>query len=194
MNKTALYIPAYIAIILIWVSCDRDRNNPGYDYFPDMAYSKAYETYDPSSVLRDSMTLQAPVYGTVSRESENYPYPRSEEGMHNAVSIKNPFSPDSLYIARGRQVYENICLNCHGVNADGQGHLFVSGKYLYPPANLMSEKIVNRADGQLYHAITMGYGIMEPHGVIVRPEDRWKVVLYIRKLQSGLKPIEQTKN
>ncbi len=26
-------------------SCNRDRNNPGWDYFPDMFYSTAYETY-----------------------------------------------------------------------------------------------------------------------------------------------------
>jgi len=95
--------------------------------------------------------------------------------------------PDSLNIKRGKTVYENFCLNCHGANADGKGHLFVSGKYLFPPANLMSTKIVIRTDGQMYHAITVGYGIMEPHGVIVRPDDRWKVILYIRSLQASIK-------
>jgi len=184
MNKPAIYILAYVAINLIWVSCDRDKNNPGYDYFPDMAYSKAYETYDPSPVLPDSMTLQSPVEGTISREAESYPYERSEEDMLRAVSIKNPLLPDSMNLKRGKEVYENICLNCHGINADGKGILFTSGKYGYPPANLLSEKVVNREDGQMYHVITVGYGIMEPHGIIVRPDDRWKVILYIRDLQS----------
>jgi mono/diheme cytochrome c family protein len=187
MNKKLLYT---ISLVFFMLSCDRDKNNPGYDYFPDMAYSKAYETYDPNPNFSDSTTLRAPVAGSISREAENYPFMRSEEDMLKAATLKNPFTPDSLILNRGKEVYENICLNCHGPNADGKGHLFVSGKYLFPPANLISPKIVNRTDGQMYHAVTVGYGIMEPHGVIVRPDDRWKVILYIRSLQSNNSEIE----
>ena len=32
-----------LALVMFSVSCDRDRNNPGWDFFPDMYYSKAYE-------------------------------------------------------------------------------------------------------------------------------------------------------
>lgn len=184
MIKPVIHILAIIGLSGFVFSCDRDKNNPGYDYFPDMAYSKAYETYDPNPNFPDSLTLRSPVPGSISREAELYPYQRSEEDMLKAATLKNPFQPDSQMINRGRKIYESICLQCHGPNADGQGHLFVSGKYLFPPANLISDKIVSRTDGQMYHAITVGYGIMEPHGVIVRPEDRWKVILYIRDLQS----------
>lgn len=178
-------ITILIAGIFIALSCDRDKNNPGYDYFPDMAYSKAYETYSPNPNFADSTTLRTPVKGTVSREGEYYPYPRSEEGMVMAASLRNPLQADSVNILRGKQVYENICLHCHGLTADGQGYLFTSGKYLFPPTNLMSAKVVSRADGQIYHAITVGYGIMEQHDIIVRPADRWKVVLYLRSLQAN---------
>jgi mono/diheme cytochrome c family protein len=183
MNK-----PAIITLVIFTLcglpACDRDKNNPGYDYFPDMAYSRAYETYESNPNFADSITLQTYVKGTVSREAEIYPYERSEAGIAKAVALKNPLLPDSANLSRGREVYNNVCLQCHGENADGQGHLFVSGKYLYPPANLISPKIVIRTDGQMYHVITVGYGIMEPHGVIVRPIDRWKVILYIRNLQA----------
>jgi len=33
-------------------SCNRDRNNPGWDYFPDMFYSTAYETYSKIQTLK----------------------------------------------------------------------------------------------------------------------------------------------
>jgi mono/diheme cytochrome c family protein len=182
---TKFIVPTLLLVFAVFLwSCDRDKNNPGYDYFPDMAYSKAYETYSPNPNFSDSTTFRTPVEGTVSREGEYYPYPRSEEGMLNAVKLSNPMLPDSLNLKRGKEVYENICLHCHGSAADGKGHLFTSGKYLFPPANLISAKIVTRTDGQMYHAITVGYGIMEPHGVIVRPNDRWKVILYIRSLQT----------
>ena len=184
MNKPVFNFTALLALVLFLTGCDRDKNNPGYDYFPDMYYSRTYESYAPNPNFPDSSTLRAPVAGTIAQGEELYPYLRTEEDMLKAASFKNPLSPDSAIISRGKEVYTNICLNCHGVNGDGQGHLFVSGKYLFPPANLISPKIVNRSDGQMYHVITVGYGIMEPHGLIVRPIDRWKVILYVRNLQA----------
>ncbi len=185
MNKRVSYLIIAIFTVFAGSSCDRDKNNPGYDYFPDMYYSRAYETYDPNPVFADSQTLQLPVAGTISQEQELYPYDRSEEGMLSAVSIVNPIKPDTAVLSRGKIVYQTKCSHCHGENADGQGILFTSGKYPFPPANLLGEKVVNRTDGQMYHTITVGYGIMEPHDIIVRPDDRWKVILYIRSLQAN---------
>jgi hypothetical protein len=33
----------------------------------------------------------------------------------------------------------------------------------------------------------MGFGSMGAHGSQIRPEDRWKLILYIRKLQEDAK-------
>lgn len=173
-----------IAIIgTISISCDRDKNNPGYDYFPDMFYSKPYDTYAPNPNFQDKKTLQVPVAGTISREEEIYPYKKTDADLLKVASIKNPLIPDTLNMSRGKTVYQNICLQCHGPKADGKGHLFVSGKYPYPPANLLLPKTTGKTDGQLYHIITVGYGLMAPHGIIVKPMDRWKVIMYLRSLQ-----------
>jgi len=172
-----------VVICLAFQSCDRDKNNPGYDYFPDMAYSKAYETYAPNPNAPDGKTLMAPVEGTVSREAVLYPYKKTDADLLKAAKMTNPFMPDTENINRGKIVYQNICLQCHGIKADGKGHLFTSGKYPYPPANLVSQKTINRTDGEIFHIITVGFGIMPPHDIIVRPDDRWKAVLYVRSLQ-----------
>lgn len=172
-----------------FTSCDRDKNNPGYDYFPDMAYSKAYETYASNPNFKDGKTLLAPVEGTISREAENYPYKKIDSDIPKAAKMKNPFSPDTENVARGKKVFQNICLQCHGINGDGKGFLFTSGKYPYPPANLVSQKIINRTDGEMFHTITVGFGIMPPHGIIVRPDDRWKAILYVRSLQKKEKGV-----
>ena len=148
-----------------------------------MAYSKAYETYAPNPNFPDGKTLLSPVEGTVSREAENYPYKKIDSDIPKAAKMKNPFLADTENIDRGKIVFQNICLQCHGFNADVKGNLFVSGKYTFPPANLMSPKIVAKTDGEMFHTITVGFGIMPPHGIIVRPEDRWKVILYVRSLQ-----------
>jgi mono/diheme cytochrome c family protein len=168
---------------IVFQSCDRDKNNPGYDYFPDMAYSKAYETYAENPNFADGKTMQAPVEGTYSREGEYYPYKKTDADMLKAAKMKNPFEKSTENIARGKQVYQNVCLQCHGDKADGKGHLFVSGKYPYPPANLLAKKIMDKTDGEMFHTITVGFGIMPAHDIIVRPADRWKAILYIRSLQ-----------
>ena len=38
-------------------------------------------------------------------------------------------------------------------------------------------------DGQLFHVMTRGQGIMVSYAVQVGPEDRWRMVHYIRNLQ-----------
>jgi cytochrome c1 len=172
---------------LLLEACDRDKNNPGYDYFPDMAYSNAYETYAPNPNFADGKTLQTPVEGTISREGEYYPYKKNDADMLKAAKLKNPIIADNENIQRGKVVYQNICLQCHGFKADGNGQLYKSGKYPFHPANLVSKKIADLADGEIFHVITVGYGIMPAHQIIVRPADRWKVILYIRELQKKSK-------
>jgi len=172
-----------LSLAFLLFSCDRDKNNPGYDYFPDMAYTKAYKTYAPNPNFYDGKTLQSPVEGTISRTAENYPYKKNDTDLMKAAKIKNPLQPDTGNLARGEKVYQTICLQCHGDKADGKGSLYTSGKFTYPPANLTSVKTTNRTDGELYHIVTVGMGLMPAHGIIVRPEDRWKVIMYIRCLQ-----------
>ena len=188
MELMKLYINKNNIIILtlgcvLVLSCDRDKNNPGYDYFPDMAYSKAYKTYSPNPNFYDGKTLQTPVEGTISREAEYYPYKKTDADLIKASKMQNPLKPDTQNIARGEKVYQTICLQCHGDKADGKGYLFTSGKFTYPPANLTNDKTTNRTDGEIYHIVTVGSGLMPAHGIIVQPDDRWKVILYIRSLQ-----------
>ena len=78
-------------------------------------------------------------------------------------------------------MYGAFCANCHGEKGDGKGHLFTSGVYKYPVRTLVSEEMKQRPDGEIYHSITLGFGVMGAHGFMIRPEDRWKAILYIRK-------------
>jgi hypothetical protein len=178
-----LFFNGFLIFMLVMASCDRDKNNPGYDYFPDMAYSKAYETYAPNPNFADGKTLQDPVPGTVSREAEYYPYKKNDTDLVKASKMKNLFSPDSQNISRGKVAFYTYCMQCHGEKADGKGHLFVSGKYPFPPADLVHGKLSKKTDGEIFHNITVGIGIMGPHGIIVRPDDRWKIVLYLRSIE-----------
>ncbi|MBK7711240.1 MAG: hypothetical protein IPJ37_10060 [Bacteroidales bacterium] len=41
-----------ILLTVILSGCNRDRNNPGWDYFPDMFYSTAYESFSKIQTLK----------------------------------------------------------------------------------------------------------------------------------------------
>ncbi len=56
-----------VLLSLLLAGCNRTRNNPGWDYFPDMFYSTAYETFSENPNFENGMTMRLPVAGTVPR-------------------------------------------------------------------------------------------------------------------------------
>lgn len=167
--------------LLLGTACDRDRKHPGWDYFPDMAYSNAYETYSPNTNYNDGKTLQAPVEGTISRDALPFSYGTStEERTRAGRELINPLEYTETNLERGKEVYGAFCASCHGENGDGKGYMVSSGVYKYPVRTLISDEMQERPDGEIYHTITLGFGVMGAHGFMIRPEDRWKTILYIR--------------
>jgi len=179
-------MPVFLVLILFFSACDRDRKHPGWDYFPDMAYSNAYETYSPNPVFEDGKTLQSPVEGSISRDALPFAYgPSPEERTRAGRELDNPVEYTGDNLKRGTEVYRVFCSSCHGELGDGKGYLVTSGVYKYPVRTLLSEDMKNRPDGEIFHTITMGFGVMGPHGSMIRPEDRWKAILYIREQQKN---------
>jgi len=181
-------------LIMNLYSCNRDRNNPGWDYFPDMFYSTAYETNTPNPNFKDGMTMRTPVPGTVSRDYLQFDYTNDPESRIKAGNeLVNQMLPNSDNIARGKQVYTTFCIGCHGSKGEGDGRLFTSGLYPLKPLTLAGSSAQKLKDGEIYHTITLGIRSMGAHGSQIRPEDRWKLVLYIRTLQEDEKKITENK-
>jgi hypothetical protein len=183
MHQLPKITPAGILFItgILLTSCHRGKNDPGYDYLPEMDLSRAYETYSDNPVFRDGKTLQPPVEGTVARDKIPYPFSKNDDDLTEAgKTIINPLEYTSNNLERGRVLYNRFCSNCHGIEGDGLGNLFTAGVYLYPPDDLTQEETRNRPDGEIYHIITVGYGIMGDYGSQISPEDRWKIIMYVR--------------
>ena len=176
-----------VLLLIFYVSfsgCNRNRNHPGWDYFPDMFYSTAYETYSKNPNFEDGKTMRAPVPGTIAVGATPFEYTIDPESRIKAgKELVNPFLPNSESISRGNDIYTVFCMDCHGISGDGNGYLFTSGLYSLKPRNLLDSVSVKLKDGEIYHTITLGIRSMGAHGSQVRPDDRWKLVLYIRKLQ-----------
>jgi hypothetical protein len=173
---------ALFAIVAL-TSCDRDKNNPGHIFYPDMAHSQAFETYSENPVFSEGYTMREPAAGTIPRNAIPYPYEKTDEDrLLAAKSLSNPLEMNQEILERGKKMYEVYCQVCHGPQGDGKGYLFTSGKYTFPPASLLSEKMMGAPDADIYHVITVGHGIMAAHGTMIRPEDRWKISMYVKEV------------
>jgi mono/diheme cytochrome c family protein len=173
-----------VLLSAILFGCDRNRNDPGWDYFPDMFYSTAYETFSKNPNFEDGMTMRLPVPGTVPRGFIPFNYTIDAESRIKAGNeLVNPFLPDSDILVRGKEVFTTFCVGCHGNMGEGDGNLYTSGLYPVRPRSLISETAFKLRDGEIYHSITLGFGSMGAHGSQIMPDDRWKLVSYIRKLQ-----------
>jgi len=109
-------------------------------------------------------------------------------GREDSLSDPVPVSVRSL--RRGRQVFEQYCIVCHGPAGRGDGT--VVPKFV-PPPDLTMETSVQRTDGYLYAVLRQGRGIMPGYGDKIRGADRWHVVNYVRQLQGPL-PVQGAGN
>ena len=189
----------FMTVILVFLlvnlaACNRDRNNPGWDYFPDMFYSTAYETNTKNPNFENGMTMRVPVAGTISREFIPFEYTNDPESRKMAgKELVNPFLKSPEALSRGKLVYTTFCIGCHGIEGNGDGRLFTSGLYPLKPLTLSGESAVKLKDGEIYHTITLGIRSMGAHGSQIRPDDRWKLILYIRTLQEDAAKITDLK-
>ncbi|HYQ59165.1 MAG TPA: cytochrome c, partial [Draconibacterium sp.] len=186
-TNTALKDGAKFAFLLFTFSlissCDYNRRTTGWQYFNDMVTSPAYESYTPNPNFADGKTMQPPVPGTIPRGTVPYAYQKTDEDRAlAAATLVNNLEPSKENLERGERMYGIYCMQCHGEKGDGQGSLYVSKKYTYPPASLLSEKMMANPEGEIYHVITVGFGIMGEHGSMIKPDDRWKIAMYVKEV------------
>lgn len=146
-----------------------------------MQYSPAYHSQTSNPVLPNQMTAQPPVPGTVPRGFKPFHYgPDQAEADRAGRELKNPFQPTAENLERGQYVFSNYCATCHGATGAGDGPIIP--KYPNPPSYL-TEKSASMPDGTMFQVTTWGRNNMPSHAALVSADDRWKAILYIRKLQ-----------
>jgi mono/diheme cytochrome c family protein len=179
-------------IPLLMMGCKKDKNNPGYNYMGkhDMYYTKFYKAYSPNPVFKDGLTNQLPVEGTVARGTIPFPYKGAtvaDRAMNQSLAgmeLFNPLTASDEVIATGKKQFDIFCSNCHGLQAKGDGYLYTSKLFPAKPTSLVESYVQNKPDGEIYYVITMGSisGLMGAHGSQVTPENRWKIIHYLRHL------------
>ncbi|MBC7419461.1 MAG: cytochrome c [Bdellovibrio sp.] len=159
-----------------------DHSKPNIELIQDMMESPAIkpQEYDESSPNHSGMRV--PPEGTQPIGFTPYRYAKDFAG---AAGNKNPmsgdFSEDNLKV--GLKFYVTNCALCHGEHGQGGEKLLIGEKMAVKPPSLLSAKIQGWKDGEIYHVITMGQGVMGPYASHIPQAYRWQVVNYIRTLQ-----------
>lgn len=190
MKKVSI-ITVIVLGIFIW-SCGGVKREPSRVYMPDMAYSRAYETYASTANL-DSLGIhydKLPVPGTIKR-GELFPFPYAQDKVGDSTNyvlskqVPNPLdSMNAGQMKEAERLYLVNCGICHGPNLDGNGPLYNSGNgpYAAAPKNLIT---LVMPDGQMFYSITYGKGQMGPYGPQLSTTQRWMIVNYIKSKQSA---------
>lgn len=96
-------------------------------------------------------------------------------------SLKNPFVGNQKATNEGGEIYNQMCVLCHGARGQGNGE---AGLTLKPqPANFLALNVKNQNDGAIFWKITNGKAPMASYFELLTDDQRWKLVSYIRELE-----------
>ena len=90
----------------------------------------------------------------------------------------NPLAGDEKATKRGKKIYTQMCVICHGVKGKGDG---VAGVSLSPkPADFTSAVVQGESDGAIFWKLTNGKAPMAAYKETLTETQRWELVNYIR--------------
>jgi mono/diheme cytochrome c family protein len=172
----------------------------------EMARQPSYRALEPTDFFDDGRASRPLVEGTVPRG-------RPLDGSAILTSRKSPARGAADYVdifpiaidkgalERGRERFNIYCAVCHDALGTGNGKIVERG-YL-PPPNYHTDysrgferrgiKVLLRdvPVGYYFEVISRGYGGMPDYASQIPPDDRWKIIAYVRALQlSQWAPLE----
>lgn len=193
MNK--LTIIAILSTAAVIISCNDVKRKPGSIYVPDMAYSRAYETYaDHSNLTEQGINFNSkPVVGTVAR-GEEMPFHLAQDAPGDTTNytasklVKNPIETlNEKEYKEAERLYLINCGICHGAKLNGNGPLYKDGNgpYAAKPATLVGDaKYENMPDGQMFYSVAYGKNLMGSYASQLSRKQRWEVIKYIKMNQA----------
>ena len=101
-----------------------------------------------------------------------------------ATAVENPVENTSDAVAAGEALYGKHCKMCHGDIGKGDG---AATQFIKPAPHDITTAEVRDAntDGDIFYKITTGKRPMPAMQRKLSEEERWQVVLFVRKLQAN---------
>lgn len=162
-------------------SCGNAPNSPGYEFMPDMYRTPGLKYYNSQVIGGDTVwSAMRPVAGTIARGH----MPAIPPGMDYEKAglwLKNPIVLTDAVMKDGEALYGKFCVHCHGEAGKGDGK--VADKLPGAPPAYDGGALKNLPEGKIFYSITYGKNLMGSHASQLNPEERWKLVHYVQKLQ-----------
>lgn len=192
--KSFVKIVTILVVLVVLSSCQNKKERQvQYMADTDMYTPVSYETYGESTLSKDSASVRLPVAGTIARGNVPYDYPNSQDGyiaardsLLSPLKVMAPLdsvrSVSKADLDQGKYLYGIYCVTCHGVTGDGQGPLVQNEKFLGVP-NYKDRDIT---EGNIYHVLMYGKGIMGSHSSQLNATERWQIVHHVEQLRNDL--------
>jgi mono/diheme cytochrome c family protein len=159
------------------------HDNPRYEAYEDGANRPVPE----GAVARGSLALnvtapKAPATGPNANGGapvageDGFPFKFSDDPETKKKEL-------AAILDRGENRFNISCLPCHGKLGDGNGMVAMRG-FRHPPT-YHQDRLRNAPTSHFYDVISNGFGAMPTYADQLTPEDRWKVIAYIRVLQAS---------
>lgn len=152
------------------VACRQDMHNqPRYKALAESEFFSDHRSERPQvegTIARGHLRLdQARYTGKIAdNDIEEFPVPITREDL-----------------ARGQQRFNVYCTPCHGRLGDGNGLVVMRG-FRQPPSYHI-DRLRQAPVGHFFDVISNGFGAMASYATRVTPDDRWRIIAYIRALQ-----------
>ena len=166
-----------LPVVLVSTACRQDmHDNPKFKVNRD----GANRPLPPGTIERGGLDVspaapkvQRPAVGQTLVATDTGPVPIGDDGF--------PFKVTKEILDRGESRYNITCLPCHGKLGDGDGMIALRG-FRRPPT-YHQDRLRKSPTSHYYDVISNGFGAMPGYTDQLTPEDRWKVIAYIRALQ-----------
>jgi len=155
----------------------------------DMQDQPRYKPLSESDFFSDHRSARPMVDGTVARRFQggpDDPYLRIDEARYTGKIDGEDVDQFPIPIAkadieRGQSRFNIYCTPCHGRVGDGNGMVVLRG--FRQAATFYDDKLVHAPVGHFFDVITNGFGAMPSYASRIQPDDRWRVIAYIRALE-----------
>lgn len=190
VNRIISLMAVFGCVTIGITSCSKhDANSPGVEFAPDMYRSPSLESNLYYVIKNEDGTTDTvisnrlPVAGTIPRGFMPYGYPNTPEGYEAAgLNLHNPLAKNDANLQRGEFLFVRFCSPCHGTSGEGDG--LVGAKLPGAPPSYKTA-LKSLPEGKIFHSITYGKNLMGSHAGQLSQEERWKVVMYVQKLQGN---------
>jgi mono/diheme cytochrome c family protein len=151
----------------------------------DMHDQPRYKPLAGSDFFGDGRSARPLIEGTVARgqmRTDSARYTGKIAGKNGPEDVDQfPFAIQRSDLDRGRDRFNIYCSPCHSQLGDGNGMVVRRG--FRQAANYHTDKLRSAPVGHFFDVITNGFGAMPSYAARVVPDDRWRIIAYIRALQ-----------